>query len=135
MTMKTIFFGYDQQGPPDARKNYLELAGYRVRSFASSADLLAAFKKKVPDAVVMDVLMEGRNGFEIAETLNREYAPRSFPMIVCTRFYRTRGFREHARQCGVDEYLLTPISLQDFLAAVNEAIKNYQAQSEVDEAA
>lgn len=124
--MKTIFFGHDQQDSPDARKNFMELAGYRVRTFSNSAALLAAFKDEMPDVLVMDVLLEGKNGFEVAAELNQNILQRHFPIVLCTRLYRAGAFREHAQRCGVSAYVLLPLSLEDFLRHINEAVRDYE---------
>ena len=120
--MRTIFFAHDQQEAPDARKNYLEMAGYTVRLFKSQRELLAAFKETIPDLVLLDVLIEGRNGFETALELSQRYPERNFPIVLCSHVYRPRVFREEALRCGAQDYLLLPLPLDEFLRRVNQAV-------------
>ena len=47
-------------------------------------------------------------------------------MVICSRLYRARSFREEAMRCGASAYLLMPQSLEDFLKQVNHAIREYQ---------
>ena len=120
--MRTIFFAHDQQESPDARKNYLEMAGYTVRLFKTSRELHAAFKDGYPDLVVLDVLIEGRNGFETALELSQRYPDRNFAIVLCSHVYRPRIFREEALRCGAQDYLLLPMPLDEFLRRVNQAV-------------
>jgi CheY-like chemotaxis protein len=123
--MRTIFFAHDQQEPPDARKNYLEMAGYSVRLFKTSRDLLGAFKESRPDLVLIDVLIEGRNGFETALEINQQYPERNFPIVICSNIYRPRQFREEALRSGAQDYLLLPLPFEEFLRRVNQALAYY----------
>lgn len=134
--IKTIFLAHDNQESPEARVHYLEHAGYRVRLFSSAQQLIAAFREESPACVIMDVLVEGRNGFALAEEIHRAYSRRPFPMVLCSRLYRSRSFREEARRCGASAYILMPQSLEDFLKQVNHAIQTYApATGELDLAA
>jgi DNA-binding response OmpR family regulator len=120
--MGTIFFAHDQQEAPDARKNYMELAGYTVRLFKNQKELLAAFKEVNPDLVLLDVLIEGKNGFETALEISQRHPERTFPIVLCSHIYRARVFREEALRCGAQDFLLLPLPLEEFLRRINQAI-------------
>ncbi len=128
-SIKTIFLAHDNQESPEARRNYLEHAGYNVRLFSSAQQLIAAFRAETPACVVMDILLEGRNGFAIAEDISRAYPRRPFPLILSSRLYRSRSFREEAKRCGASAYLQVPMSLEDFLKQINHTIQTYQPPS------
>ncbi len=125
--MRTIYFGHDQQEPPDERKNYLESSGYIVELFRNSSDLINAFRDGRPDLVLLDVLIEGKNGFEAALELNSLYPERSFPIVICSHIYRSRAFREEALRCGASDYLLLPLSFDELLRRVGQAIAYFVA--------
>lgn len=124
--MRTIYFAHDQQESPEARKHLIELAGYDVKSFASYDELMRALEKgESPSLLLLDVLLEGKNGFEAAQTITDTMPERSFPIVLCTGVYRTRPFREEALKCGAQDYLLLPIAPDEFLRRVNQAIGYY----------
>lgn len=120
--MRTIFFAHDQQEAPDARKNYLEMAGYTVQLFKSYRELLGGFKDCNPDLVLIDVLIEGKNGFETALDISQRFPERNFPIVLSSHIYRPRVFREEALRCGAQDYLLLPMPLDEFLRRVNQAL-------------
>ncbi len=120
--MRTIFFAHDQQESPEMRKHFLELAGYVVKLLKNQRELIAAFKEGQPDLVLIDALLEGRNGFEAALELTQRFPERNFPIVLCSHIYRARPFREEALRAGAQDYLLLPIAPDEFLRRVNQAI-------------
>ena len=121
--MRTIFFAHDQQESPEARKHFLELAGYEVRLFPSWTALESALKDgPAPSLLLIDVLLEGRNGFEATQAISRANPERTFPIVLCSNVYRPRPFREEALRCGAQDYLLLPMTPDEFLRRTNQAI-------------
>lgn len=121
--MRTIFFAHDQQESPESRKHSLELAGYSVQLFADCTSLEAALKQGLtPDLLLMDVLLEGRNGFDAARAISSAQLERGFPIVLSTHVYRPRPFREEALRCGAADYLLLPMPPEEFLRRINQAI-------------
>jgi CheY-like chemotaxis protein len=125
--MRTIFFAHDQQENPEVRKHFLELAGYVVKQVKSQRELVAAFKDGQPDLVLIDALLEGKNGFETALELHQRFQERNFPIVICSQIYRTRPFREEALRSGAQDYLLLPMPPDEFLRRVNQAIAYFVA--------
>jgi len=130
--MKKIYFVHDQQESPAARQNFLEMAGYEVQLMRNSRELLVALKREQPALLLMDVLLEGRNGFEVAEEVHRTLPHRRFPMVLCSRIYRTRQFRETALRNGVTDYVLLPIQLDDFLRRINKVLDEWKPAGDGD---
>lgn len=123
MSLRTIYFAHDQQESPEARKHFLELAGYGVQLFSTWSELDAALKQGTPPSLVLvDVLLEGKNGFDVVQTLSQGKGARGFPIILSSAIYRTRPFREEALRCGAQDYLLLPMAPDEFLRRVNQAI-------------
>lgn len=126
--MRTIFFAHDQQESPEARKQLLELTGYVVHLHKSHRELTAAFKSGLPDLVLVDVLLEGKNGFEAALELHQRFPERAFAIVLCSHVYRQRPFREEALRIGAQDYLVLPMAPDEFLRRVNEAITSFQSK-------
>lgn len=121
--MRTIFFAHDQQENPEARKHLLELAGYAVQLFPTWSALEQALAQgPEPSLVLIDVLLEEKNGFQAARLLSQRLPERSFPLVLCSNIYRPRPFRDEALKCGAQDYLLVPMAPDEFLRRVNQAI-------------
>lgn len=123
--MKTIFLVHDKQESPAARQNFLEMAGYEVRLFRSGRELFLALQEQEPDVVLMDVLLEGKNGFEVCASMHVSRS-RKFPVILCSRIYRGRLFQDEALNSGAIDYLLMPMNLDEFVSRVNDNIHRFQ---------
>ena len=128
--MKTIYFVHDQQESPAARQNLLEMAGYKVELFHNSRDLFVAMKDSAPNLVLLDVLIEGQNGFETSKEIHSKTPDRTFPIIITSRIYRARQFRDEALRCGAQDYLLLPMKPEDFLNRLSRSMSEFHPGGE-----
>ncbi|WP_417014832.1 LytR/AlgR family response regulator transcription factor [Alistipes sp.] len=89
---------------------FLELAG----SFGSGTAAFAALRERPVDLLFCDIQMPGLSGMELSRML-----PGQTRVIFTTAFsqYAVEGFRVQAM-----DYLLKPISYNDFLSAANKAL-------------
>ena len=62
----------------------LETAGFDVRTAATGPLALDAVKAQVPDLIVMDLMLPGLSGLEVAKELRRHDATRHVPLIAVT---------------------------------------------------
>ena len=85
----------------------LEDAGMTVRHAKDGEDALAAIEAKVPDAVVLDVMMPGTDGMTV---LQRVRARRSLDAMGILMLTARIGERDHLRGWvgGADEYMTKP---------------------------
>jgi len=127
--MKTIYFVHDQEESPSARKNFLEMAGYRVKLLSSGRELFNALQEEQPALVLMDILIDGRNGFEVCREIHGRYPSRRFPMLLATRIYTGVAFREEAAVSGAQDLLTMPINLEELVSRVNQAIAAWSGRS------
>lgn len=102
---------------------FLELAG----SFGSGTAAFAALRERPVDLLFCDIQMPGLSGMELSRML-----PDRTRVIFTTAFsqYAVEGFRVQA----VD-YLLKPISYNDFLAAANKALAWFDLKRRAEQAA
>ena len=126
--MTTIFLVHDEQESPTIRQNYLETAGYTVRLLKSGHQLHSALAKETPVLVLLDVLLEGKNGFEVCQDVDLKYRTRTFPLMLCTHIYRARQFRDEALRFGASDYLLLPMGFEDFLGRIGDTLKAFRPQ-------
>lgn len=126
--MQMIFLVHDEQESPSIRQNYLEAAGFQVRLLTSGNQLHAALRRETPALVLLDVLLEGKNGFEVCQDVHLKHRQRAFPLVLCTHIYRARQFRDEALRLGASDYLLLPMGFDDFLGRIGEALRGFRAQ-------
>jgi len=130
-----IYFVHDDQEADDNRVHWLEAAGYDVKVLQGSIELGVALRETEPDLLLLDVLIDGKNGFETAREISLKHPAREFPIVLCSRIYRGRQFSAEAQRCGVQAFVLLPKPEQELVRRVKQAIAHFRPVSELDEAA
>ena len=106
----------------------LDVAGVRVRSFASADAFLKAAPPLTGACVVTDVRMPGMNGIELAEELKRRGG--QAPVVVITG-HADVPLAIQAMKAGVADFIEKPFDDEVMLAAIRSAL----AQQAGDESA
>jgi DNA-binding response OmpR family regulator len=87
---------------------YLELSGgHRVRVAADGDAGVRAGLADPPDAVVCDIGLPKKDGFQVAKELAAGLARR--PLLIAVTGYGEDEMRERGRAAGFDHYLLKPV--------------------------
>lgn len=79
--------------------------------------LLAAHKKK-PDLILLDVIMPGQDGGELAARLQADPGLRDVPIIFLTATVSRREATHQGLKSGGFTFLSKPISMPDLLACI-----------------
>ena len=127
--MQEIFFVHDQQESPEARKNFLEMTGFRVTLLKSGEECLERLEKARPALILMEVLLKGPNGFEVCRHLRESHGPGALPIILCSGIYRSRIYRDEALAAGAQRYLLLPVDFEELAEAVTDALREARSAS------
>ena len=117
---QTVFFVHDFQESPLTRKQYLEMSGFDVVLMRNGDECLKAMAATKPALVLMDVLLEGKNGFEVCRAIRKVASAAELPVVMCTHFYRSRIYRDEAVAAGAQRYVLLPVKLDELVAMVGE---------------
>ena len=104
----------DDTATRDAIRLMLERDGWNVDIAADGAEALGAMHRSKPDAIVLDLLMPGMDGFEFLSTLHADAAWREVPVIVLTA--KDLTLDDHERLSGgVQKVLRKQVSEADDL--------------------
>ncbi|MFT7669407.1 MAG: DNA-binding response OmpR family regulator [Planctomycetota bacterium] len=118
--MKHIFYLPSSQADPEPRRVALENAGYEVTVLEDTKRCLSTAENNPPDMVIADVLLKGMTGFDLCIALRSGGAPTSLPLILCTSVYRGAIYQNEADRIGVQEYMLHPLDMDEFLQKVSK---------------
>lgn len=101
---------------------FLERDGFRPRRVASGEEAMRAVQEQVPDLVILDVRLPGKDGFEVLREMREDLELHDVPVLIITALGQedavVRGF-----ELGVDEYLVKPVSREDFLSRVRRLLR------------
>lgn len=95
----------------------LDEAGYTVLVATSGETALQRARASVPDVILLDAMMPGMDGFEVARRLKADFSTRHIPIVFMTGLTET----EHvlaAFDAGGADYVTKPIRPQEVLARI-----------------
>jgi CheY-like chemotaxis protein len=130
MTQKNILLVDDSKSARYALRLLLQKQGFEV-DMADSAELaLEMLKSKKPDAIFMDHMMPGMDGFEATELIKGNPATTHIPVVMCT----SNDQDEYVRQAksmgslGILPKPATPAKLVEMLGNIQREIEAAQAR-------
>ena len=110
---------------PQARDGYaefLERGGFRVAQAGTAEDALTQSLEVVPDVVVTDIALPGRDGFALATDLQCEARTRGIPVVAMTAYWAT-DVHERADRAGITAILLKPCQPEHLIAELQRVLQ------------
>lgn len=123
--MSAVLVVEDEQHLADGLRFNLEAEGYTVNTVSDGEAALSLFfdERQHFDAIVLDVMLPGKNGFTVAAELRA--AGHFVPVLMLT----ARGRPEDVLlgfESGADDYLPKPFELSVLLARLNALLRRRQ---------
>ncbi|MDX1452473.1 MAG: response regulator [Oleiphilaceae bacterium] len=122
-------------------KGQLAGFGYHIKTFESGFDLLKAMQQRVPDVILLDLMMPGMNGFEVCQSVRRDFNSYELPIIMLTARHQVQDIVQ-SLSVGANDYLIKPYNEQELIARVSSQIsvreswianrENQRLKSEID---
>jgi cyclic di-GMP phosphodiesterase len=100
----------------------LKPEGYEIETAMSGEQTLAAIAHRKPDLVLLDVMMPGMNGFQVAGKLKLDPATKAIPIIMVTSL-DDRASRLSALNQGAEEFLTKPIDRAELWVRVRNLLR------------
>ena len=104
----------------------LRFAGFDVVTATNGEDALAQAGATSPDLVVLDVMMPGLNGFDVARALRR--GGNRVPVVFLTAKDSTED-RVEGLTIGGDDYVTKPFSLEEVVARIRAVLRRTSGTS------
>jgi DNA-binding response OmpR family regulator len=118
-TLWTILLADDDPHTRDLVHATLSGPDYRILEVDNGRQLLAHCDSDPPDLVVLDWMMPGISGLEVARELGRRARP---PAILMLTARHQTADAQLARDAGVTHYLTKPFSPLELIARVEELL-------------
>lgn len=120
----TVMVVDDDPSVREALEALVQLAGWRVKSFASAAEFLASPPRPGPSCLVLDVSLPDLNGLELQARIAGERT--AMPIIFITGFGDV-PMSVQAMKAGAAEFLTKPFDDDALLAAIDAALERSDA--------
>lgn len=86
-------------------KFHLESAGFTVWVAYDGTEAIEVTKKKIPDLILLDIVMPNKNGFEALQELKNSTKHKKVPVIIVSNLSQKSDIEEGLR-LGAEEYLV-----------------------------
>jgi two-component system alkaline phosphatase synthesis response regulator PhoP len=107
----------------------LEARGYEVAAAGNGESGLEVAASFCPDVVLLDVMLPGRDGFDVCRTLRKSQP--ALPILMLT----ARGREDDVvlgLKLGADDYVKKPFSLAELMARIETALRRSSAKGGAD---
>jgi PAS domain S-box-containing protein len=99
--------------------------GFVLLTAGSGEEALAAVAQQPPDLILLDIMMPGMDGYEVARKLKGDLATKNIPIILITAL-DDRNARMLALSCGAEDFLTKPVDRVELCARVRNALAKFE---------
>ena len=117
-----IFCVEDDSGIRDLMIYTLSAAGFETEGFADGKELNEAIKKKIPDLIMLDIMLPGEDGLSILKRIRKNSYTAGIPVIMATA-KGTEYDKVIGLDCGADDYLAKPFGMMEMLSRVKAVLR------------
>jgi two-component system cell cycle response regulator len=121
----------DEEVNRDLMEAILTEDGYEIVQAANGPAALAEAAEKLPDLILLDLMMPGMSGFEACERLKQDPVTAGIPVLVVTALGQISN-KEAALTRGADDFVMKPVQAADLRARVRAMLKVRQIRRELD---
>ena len=117
-----IYYVEDDTNIRDLTVYALRQAGFEAQGFPAAEEFFAACKERLPELVLLDIMLPEVDGLEILHVLRDDPATKSLPVMMLT----AKG-TEFDTVCGLDagadDYLAKPFGMMELVSRVNALLR------------
>lgn len=122
----------DNQDNLDVLATRLRFRGYEVDTATQGEEALERVERNTPDLILLDVMMPGLDGFEVARRIKSDPSLPFIPIILVTARTATQD-KVAGLDAGADDYLTKPINFAELEARVRSMLRIRELQHELEE--
>jgi len=122
MADSTILIVEDEPAIRDMIAITLDLAGFESIQAESAHSAHIAIVDKKPDLILLDWMLPGGNGIELARRLKRDELTAEIPIIMLTA-KTSEDNKVQGLNAGVDDYITKPFSPRELIARIKAVIR------------
>jgi twitching motility two-component system response regulator PilH len=120
--MKNILVVDDSLTERELIKKTLQEEGYGIETADNGEDALKMVKDNDYDLIILDVVMPGKNGFQVCREIKKDEFTSDIPIILVTSKGQESDKFWGKRQ-GADEYIVKPFQIEELIATVKRLLK------------
>ncbi|TMH35510.1 MAG: response regulator [Betaproteobacteria bacterium] len=102
-------------------RDVLQVKGYTTLEAGTAEEGIKLAGERKPDLILMDIQLPGMNGIDALKVLRSDPATAKIPVVAVTASVMQQD-RKLITEAGFDGYVGKPISIKEFLGAVQTAL-------------
>lgn len=118
-----IYILEDDEDIRELESYALKNSGYEVMGFETSKNFYQSIVNKVPDLILLDIMLPGDDGLTVLKKLRENTVYADIPVIIIsaktTELDRVKGL-----DLGADDYLCKPFGVMELVSRVRVRLKN-----------
>lgn len=119
----------DDTGIREIETYALQSTGFQARGFEDGVAFQEALKGQLPELIILDVMLPGKDGVTLLRELKSDPATRDIPVIMAT----AKG-EEHDKiqslDLGADDYLVKPFGVMEMVSRVRAVLRRCKPREE-----
>ena len=104
---------------------YLEQSGYQVLPAYDGEMALHMLRRERPDLVILDLMMPGRDGYEVTNLVRNDKSLSATPIIMLTARIEDSD-KIVGLELGADDYITKPFNAREVVARVKSLLRRVQ---------
>jgi CheY-like chemotaxis protein len=128
-TLPPILVVDDNHDNAEIIRQYLEIRGYPITVAHDGDEALALFETVRPALVLLDVMMPGRDGWEVCRLMRQHPTLGRTVRIVMVTALDEWHDKQEALQTGADDYVEKPFDLPTLATTVQRNIAMQRAKA------
>ncbi|MGN0687459.1 MAG: response regulator transcription factor [Oscillospiraceae bacterium] len=107
----------------------LQSMDFEARGFEEGESFLKALDSEIPDLIILDVMLPGKDGIELLKSLRATKKYAHIPVIMATakgaEFDKVQGL-----DLGADDYLVKPFGMMEMISRVKAVLRRCAPKKE-----
>ena len=102
--------------------------GFETTGFGDGKSFFAACEKKLPELVILDIMLPDQNGLDILRQFRQGADTHDIPVVMVT----AKDIEIDVVKCldqGADDYISKPFGLMEFISRIRAVLRRAQKQS------
>lgn len=120
--MALIYVLEDDRNIREIEEIALNNAGYQVISFETAREFQQKLKERIPDLLLLDLMLPDADGLSLVTQLRQNVMTRSLPVIMVTA-KTTELDKVRGLDSGADDYLTKPFSVMELISRVKALLR------------
>ena len=127
--MALIYIVEDDKNIREIEAFALKNSGYHIQDFECAKDFYASMKEKLPNLIVLDVMLPDEGGLSIVKEIRNNPESRKIPIIMVTakttELDKVKGLDQ-----GADDYLTKPFGVMELVSRVKALLRRCKGTEE-----